>query len=127
MNSAGVWTEEEKSLENQIFYGIPNMNGKERHSLLLHQYSVLLHLSKKSLAGYPSYGGEEKDALQSRGELGTRIHQLVKSGQVQVHTPYRISNVEKKEGSLKLNGELKGESYSIEGLDELIVNNENVN
>ncbi len=146
MNSAGVWTEEEKSLENQIFYGIPNMNGKERERFIGKRVAVIggghsaintiLELSelnekrsdikvtwilrKKNVE--EAYGGEEKDALQARGELGTRIHQLVNSGKVQVYTPYRISNVEKKEGSLKLNGELEGESFSIEGLDELIVN-----
>ena len=146
MNSAGVWTEEEKSLENQIFYGIPNMNGKERKRFIRKRVAVIggghsaintiLELSrlnekhsdlkitwilrKKNVE--EAYGGEEKDALQARGELGTRIHQLVNSGKVEMYTPYRISNVEKNEGALKLNGELEGESYSIEGLDELIVN-----
>lgn len=146
MNSAGVWTEEEKSLENQIFYGIPNINGIERERFIGKRVAVIggghsaintiLELSelnekrsdlkitwilrKKNVE--EAYGGEEKDALQARGELGTRIHQLVNSGKVQVYTPYRISNVEKKDGSLKLNGELEGESFSIEGLDELIVN-----
>ncbi|MEK5069651.1 NAD(P)-binding domain-containing protein [Sporosarcina sp. FSL K6-1508] len=149
MNSAGVWTEEEKALENQIFYGIPNMNGKERERFIGKRVAVIggghsaintiLELSelnekrsdlkitwilrKKNVE--EAYGGEEKDALQARGELGTRIHQLVNSGQVQVYTPYRIYNVEKNEGSLKLNGELEGESFSIEGLDELIVNTGN--
>lgn len=146
MNSAGVWTEEEKSLENQIFYGIPNMNGKERERFIGKRVTVIggghsaintiLELSKlnekhsalkitwilRKNSVEEAYGGEEKDALQARGELGTRIHQLVNSGKVQVYTPYRISNVEKNEGSLKLNGELEGESFSVEGLDELIVN-----
>ena len=146
MNSAGVWTEEEKSLNNQIFYGIPNMNGIERERFTGKRVAVIggghsaintiLELSelnekrsdlkitwilrKKNVE--EAYGGEEKDALQARGELGTRIHQLVNSGLVEVYTPYRISGVEKNEGALKLNGELEGESFSIEGLDELIVN-----
>ena len=146
MNSAGVWTEEEKALENQIFYGIPNMNGKERERFIGKRVAVIggghsaintiLELSKlnekrsdlkitwilRKKDVEEAYGGEEKDALQARGELGTRIPQLVKSGLVEVYTPYRISNVEKNEGSLKLNGELEGESFLIEGLDELIVN-----
>lgn len=146
MNSAGVWTEEEKALENQIHYGIPNMNSKERERFIGKQVAVIggghsaintiLELSKlneersdlkitwilRKKDVEEAYGGKEKDALQARGELGTRIHQLVNSGKVQVYTPFRIYNVEKKEGSLKLNGELEGESYSIEGLDELIVN-----
>lgn len=146
MNAAGVWTQEEKALENQIYYGIPNMNGKERERFIGKRVAVIggghsaintiLELSelnekrsdlkitwilrKKNME--EAYGGEEKDALQARGELGTRIHQLVNSGLVEVYTPYRIYNVEKNEEALKLNGELEGESFSIEGLDELIVN-----
>lgn len=146
MNSAGVWTTEEKSFENQIFYGIPNVKGKEYERYVGKRVAVIggghsavntiLELSelnekhpdlnitwilrKKNVE--EAYGGEEKDALQARGELGSRIHQLVNSGRVQVYTPYRIHSVEKNKGSLKLNGELKGESISIEGLDELIVN-----
>ncbi|MBD7907778.1 FAD-dependent oxidoreductase [Sporosarcina gallistercoris] len=146
MNSAGVWTTEEKSFENQIFYGIPNVNGKEYERYVGKRVAVIggghsaintiLELSelnekhpdlnvtwilrKKNVE--EAYGGEEKDALQARGELGLRIHQLVNSGRVQVYTPYRIHSVEKNKGSLKLNGELNGESFSIEGLDELIVN-----
>lgn len=146
MNSTGIWTKEEKSFENQIFYGIPNINGNEYERFIGKRVAVIggghsaintiLELSElnekhsdlkiiwilRKNSVEEAYGGEEKDALQARGELGTRIHQLVNSGRVQVYTPFRIYSVKKNESSLKLNGDLNGESFSINGIDELIVN-----
>ena len=66
--------------------------------------------------------GEEKDALQARGELGSKIHQLVNSGRIIVYTPFYVQNILREVGYLKLSGEFKGESFSIDGVDELIVN-----
>lgn len=146
MNSTGIWTQEERSFENQIFYGIPNINGNEYERFIGKRVAVIggghsaintiLELSElnekhsdlkitwilRKNSVEEAYGGEEKDALQARGELGTRIHQLVNSGRVQIYTPFRIHSVEKNESYLKLNGDLNGESFSINGIDELIVN-----
>lgn len=40
-----------------------------------------------------SIRGEEKDALEARGTLGSHIHQLVDEGIVEVMTPYKIQYV----------------------------------
>ncbi|MGV3489498.1 MAG: NAD(P)-binding domain-containing protein, partial [Tuberibacillus sp.] len=116
-NSGGIWLKEEKSLSNQIFYGIPNVLQEDKNRYLNKRVAVigsghsainvlleLAHLKEE----YPgteilwvlrkeqveeAYGGEERDALEARGDLGSRIHKLVDLGVVQAATPFRIQNV----------------------------------
>ena len=47
---------------------------------------------------------------------------LVKSGRVKVYTPYKVREILMEDDSLKICGDYKGESLSIDGIDELIVN-----
>ena len=37
------------------------------------------------------YGGEDRDELAARGALGTRLHRLVESGVIEVHTSFTIT------------------------------------
>lgn len=146
VHAAGIWTQEETLLNDHIFYGIPDLLGKDRerfngkrvavvgggHSAINsildlaqldkegHQTEILWILRKNKVNDV--YGGEEKDALEARGELGSRIHQLVDEGRVQVYTPYRIERIQKGNGRLTVEGELKGEAFQLGGIDELIVN-----
>lgn len=145
VNADGVWTRGEISLQNNIHYGIPDINGKDRERYIGKRVAVIggghsaintiLELTKINESSSDeiiwilrknnveeAYGGEEKDALQARGELGSKIHQLVNSGRIKVYTPFYVQNILREVSSLKISGEFKGESFSIDGVDELIVN-----
>ncbi|MFD5853310.1 NAD(P)-binding domain-containing protein [Cytobacillus pseudoceanisediminis] len=144
--SSGVWLTEEKSLKEKIFYGIPDILGKEQQRYANKRIAVvggghsainaLLDLAKLK-ESYPeteilwimrrqrvedAYGGEEKDALEARGLLGSRIHNLVDNQQVKVITPFRIQLVKKLEEGIELIGSQNGKQRSLEGIDEIIVN-----
>ncbi|MEQ6353678.1 NAD(P)-binding domain-containing protein [Lysinibacillus sp. M3] len=143
-NSTGVWLQTEKVLANHIEYGIPDIKVNSTkyankkiavigggHSAI----NTLLSLAelkkenpstklvwimrKKSVE--EAYGGEEKDALEARGALGTRIHELVDTGKIEVVTPFYISMV-KKDEKINIVGILNGEQEVLSGFDELIVN-----
>ena len=53
-------------------------------------------MRKKSVE--EAYGGEENDQLEARGALGSRIHQLIDAGQIQVVTPLMIEGLSQKMG-----------------------------
>jgi thioredoxin reductase len=144
LNADGVWTSSEKELQSQIFYGIPDIQGSDRKRFAKKHVAViggghsaintLLDLAELHEPGgkitwilrkakiEDVYGGEADDALAARGELGKRVHELVDSGRVEIHTPFWIENVLNMAGSLVLEGELKGEKHTIKGIDEVIVN-----
>jgi thioredoxin reductase len=142
--SNGLWTTAERKLKDQIFYGIPNVLGDmadryanksvmvigSGHSAinalldlakLKEKYSnTTIHwvLRKSNLARV--YGGQEKDGLPARGELGSRIKRLVESRRINVITPFYISEV-KIEESMIVKGDLNGVETEIRGIDEIIV------
>lgn len=142
LSASGITTKNEQKLQQHIYYGIPALQGKDRnrfagkhvavvgggHSAIntilelaeLPDSKITWILRKNKVED--AYGGEAHDALQARGEMGARMHQLVDSGQVEVFTPYRIYDVNQNGETLTLEGEWKEESQSIEGLDEVIVN-----
>nr|WP_255473427.1 NAD(P)-binding domain-containing protein [Planomicrobium sp. CPCC 101110] len=140
-HSAGVWTRKETASADRIYYRIPDIAGKDRrifdgkrvgvigggHSAI----NTILDLAETTAEitwilrkerVEDAYGGEEKDALEARGQLGSRIHQLVDSGAVKAMAPYRIHAIEKNDSLLTLSGEWNGKPHSIEGLDQLVVN-----
>jgi hypothetical protein len=68
-----------------------------------------------------AYGGEEADALQARGALGSQARRLVEAGIVHVVSPYRIAAIEAgPEGKLKVSGDHAGSERRI-AVDEMIV------
>ncbi|RFU60152.1 NAD(P)-binding domain-containing protein [Bacillus sp. V59.32b] len=145
VNSEGIWTSEEKALNEHIYYGIPNLLGEKNsrykgkriavvgggHSAL----NTLIELAKLKESDpqteliwimrkrnvEEAYGGEGNDQLEARGELGTRIHQLVHSGIVHVITPFHVQQVKSLGDSLLLTGENEGEIRELK-MDEIIVN-----
>ena len=113
-NSNGIMLKEEKSLQSQIFYGVPDVLGKEvvryankRVAVIGGGHSAinsLLELAKLK-ESYPetdiiwilrkqmvqdAYGGEDKDALAARGALGSQIHRMVDAKVITVETPFFI-------------------------------------
>lgn len=144
--SNGIWLNEEMSLSHHIFYGIPDIFGKEKERYANKRAAVvggghsainaLLELAKLK-ESHPdteiiwvmrrkrvedAYGGEEKDALAARGELGSRIHQLVDQKMIKVETPFLIQNLKRSENGIDMIGSQNGEIRTLSGIDEIIVN-----
>lgn len=142
LNASGIWTRQEKALHDRIYYGIADVTGPNRQQYAGKHIAVaggghsaintILELAKlddvkiswilRKTNVQQAYGGEEKDALQARGELGSRIHELVDSGRINVYTPFHVQHVEKMGESISLEGEMKGESFVLSGIDYVIVN-----
>ena len=143
--SNGVWLNSEKQCENHIEYGIPDITksvkryadktvavvggGHSAINTLLEladlqkefpETKLIWILRKKNVED--AYGGEEKDALEARGALGSKIHSLVDSGKVQVYTPFYTMQVKSMNGQMELAGRYEGEMTIIKEIDELIVN-----
>ncbi|WP_439649428.1 NAD(P)-binding domain-containing protein [Lentibacillus daqui] len=148
-NSNGIWLKEEKDIKNQIFYGIPDILGEDKDRYLNKRVAVigsghsainsLLELAKlkeehpateiiwvlRKNSVKEAFGGEELDALEARGALGSRIHNLVDANIFEVVTPFRIQRIHEKEGKIELTGESQGELKTISDIDELVVNTGN--
>ncbi|MGG4492211.1 NAD(P)-binding domain-containing protein [Metabacillus idriensis] len=144
--SNGIWLNEEKSLHPHIFYGIPDILGKEKERYANKRVSVvggghsainaLLELAKlkeshpdteiiwvmRRKSVEDAYGGEEKDALAARGELGSRIHQLVDQKMIKAETPFLIQNLKGSENGIDMIGTQNEEIRTLSGIDEVIVN-----
>lgn len=142
INSDSVWTTGEKNLQDKIYYGIPNLQGALRKRFTNKRIAVvggghsaintLLELTElggetkiywimRKCSVTDAYGGEEKDALQARGALGSRIHRLVDEGKIQVLTPFKIHAVESNNEQVVLTGELENKEHSLL-VDEVIAN-----
>lgn len=142
VNADNIWTKEEKELNQHIAYGIPDINGKDRlkytnkhiavvgggHSAInsilelaiLEDVEISWILRKSRVED--AYGGESLDALPARGQLGSRIHELVDNGKVNVYTPFFIQQISKNENGIRLIGIVNNELKTIEGIDEIIAN-----
>jgi len=144
--ASGILTNEEQSLSANIYYGIPNIQGKDKQRYIGKSIAVvggghsalntLLDLAQLKESNpemnimwimrknrvEEAYGGEANDQLEARGELGTRIHQLVNSEQIQVVTPFRIQKLSRLAEKITISGVYKTESRDLQGIDEIIVN-----
>jgi thioredoxin reductase len=145
MLSNGLWMKTEKNLKDKIYYGIPNVLGdlKEKfanktvmvvgsgHSAinvmlelarLKEQYTdttIYWVLRKSHVSAV--YGGQERDGLPARGELGIRIQKLVESEMINVFTPFHISEVNSAGETMVVKGQLNGEDLEISKIDKIIV------
>ncbi|WP_394188158.1 NAD(P)-binding domain-containing protein [Paenisporosarcina quisquiliarum] len=142
INADHIWTKEEIELNHHISYVIPDIKGKDRstyenkhiavvgggHSAIntilelaeLDDVQISWILRKNRVQ--EAYGGEELDALPARGQLGSRIHQLVDSGRVKVYTPFYIQKVARSENGIQLTGVVRNEEQTIMGIDKIISN-----
>lgn len=144
--ASGVWTKEERSMDQHIVYGIPDLSSDNQtkykgkrtavvgsgHSAL----NTLLDLAQLKEADNnteiywimrkskveEAYGGEANDQLEARGELGSRIHQLVSSGQVTVVTPFKIEQLKQSGKQVQIIGTINNKDMEINGFDQIIVN-----
>ncbi|MFB6367761.1 NAD(P)-binding domain-containing protein [Paenibacillus elgii] len=144
--SEGIWTDSELKIQDKITYGIPNVSGKDRdryagknvlvvgsgHSAI----NALLDLAKlkeqvpetnlywvirKSNIS-EVYGGQENDGLPERGALGSRLKNLVTSGDVEVHSSFLIETFELNSERIAIHGSRNGKSVRIDSIDEVISN-----
>ncbi|MGP1909871.1 FAD-dependent oxidoreductase [Metabacillus sp. JX24] len=143
--SSGIWQSGEKELSGQIYYGIPDIAGKEKERYAKKRTAViggghsavnaLLELAElkethpemdivwvmRKQKAEDAYGGEEKDALAARGALGSRVHQLVDAGVIEVQTPFFIQSMKKSVNGIDIIGTQSGETKQLSGFDEIIV------
>lgn len=143
INADNIWTNTEKDLKDHIYYGIPHIfpsalqkyKGKRvavvggGHSAintilelaqLKDDVKITWIMRKKNVES--AYGGEEKDALAARGELGSKIHQLIDSGKIQVFTPFHIHQLIKTEKGIEIGGEFASKEMVLPPVDEIIAN-----
>lgn len=146
IGSGGVFAEGEAKFGDRIFYGIPDVQGKHQdryknkrvmvvgsgHSAV----NALLDLAEVQ-KNHPStqlfwvlrkkdlsvvYGGQADDDLEARGELGTRIEQLVNSGKLEVFTPFHIFKLSESASGVHITGKHNGQEETILNIDEIIAN-----
>ncbi|MYL54827.1 SidA/IucD/PvdA family monooxygenase [Pontibacillus yanchengensis] len=140
VGAGGIRAEGEEETSNSIRYGIPDVLNTERkryegkkvvivgsgHSAintlldLAELPDTELHwlLRKKDVR--ETYGGMEDDALPGRGALGTKIQELIDSGQVNVHTPMIVRSITQEDQTLTIHGEVNGDETTIEEVDEIV-------
>ncbi|HKI03529.1 MAG TPA: FAD-dependent oxidoreductase [Thermoanaerobaculia bacterium] len=140
LGASGLPAPGERALADHIFYGIPDVLGAHRsryagrrvmvagsgHSA----FNALLDLV--TLAGEAPgteivwavrranlgqvFGGGQNDALAARGELGTRVRNLVESGGVRIATGFRVAELRADEQGVTV----VGEDASLPPVDEII-------
>lgn len=141
--SNGVWLRSEKELASLIDYQIPNMERDEElyknkriavvgsghsaiNSLLnltalkdrFPDTSITWILRKRRVE--EAFGGGSNDELAARGELGLRIAEHVRNGDIQVETPFKITGIRKQNGIT-----LSSEEKTLAPFDRLVVNTGN--
>lgn len=142
--SNGVWLPAEKALKKRIDYHIPNIEANKAlyankkiavigggHSAINSLLNVVALKEKAPTTEITwilrkenvemAYGGETNDELAARGELGSRIRQLVEDGIIQVVTPFLVTSL-KGEEKISIIGTNLGEELILKGFDRLIVN-----
>ncbi|HLO12912.1 MAG TPA: NAD(P)/FAD-dependent oxidoreductase [Pseudoneobacillus sp.] len=143
--SNGLWTKAERNLKDNIHYGIPNVLGElearyanktvmvvgSGHSAinamlelarLKEKYiDTTIHWVLRKSHVSAVYGGQERDGLPARGELGIRIQKLVESEMINVITPFHITEVKSSDKTIVVKGDLNGEESAISEIDEIIV------
>ena len=134
----------ESHLQANIFYGIPDVLGKDKKRYLAKEVAViggghsainaLLELVelKKAVENMhvqwimtkasveDAYGGLGNDELPGRGRVGQRIKELVDAGDVQVITPFFVERMEKRLGQIVIFGQSQQSEETVFA-DEVIV------
>ncbi len=147
LGTGGHFAVGEQAQANRIFYGIPEVFGKDKNRYANQRVLVvggghsainsILDL-RKLVIDYPDteihwvlrkenmtavFGGKEKDSLAARGALGKRIEKLVQTGKIKVYTPFQVTEVQaQKNGRLKIIGQQKDVLQALENIDEVICN-----
>lgn len=142
--SSGVWTNQERVLceMEKIDYGIVNrhadgerLSGK-RVAVVGSGHSAIqsllelnhvkranpltdVHWVVRKTSVEQAYGGETKDALETRGELGVAVRRLVESRQVTIHEGFMVNELRTSENQISLIGI---DGRELHAIDHVIVN-----
>lgn len=145
MGANGLAASGEQELSEVIFYGVPDVLGRDRgryagkktlvvgggHSAV----NALLDLAElacdepataivwalRSKDTTRVLGGGEADGLPARGELGLRLKALLDAGRLQVAAGMRIERVSDSAGSLIVEGwDGEGRHVALQAIDEII-------
>jgi thioredoxin reductase len=146
IGSGGTFAVGEQENSARIFYGIPDIPGihaaryKNKsivvvgsgHSsintilelnALKHQYpDTQIHWVLRKSSIQDVYGGQEKDALEARGALGSKIKQLVNEDSISVYTPFHIHQIVNTDDYLSVIGLQNKYQQVLTGIDEIISN-----
>jgi hypothetical protein len=141
LGSGGLPAAGERELDARIFYGIPDVRGRQRgryagrrvlvvgtgHSA----FNILLDLvwlKTEEPATHITwairrreigllFGGGEKDELPARGSLGSKLRQLVELGVVDLETGFRTTHLDQADDEVRVTGD----DRSISPVHEIIV------
>ena len=144
IGSGGIMAQGETEARDKIFYGIPDVLGRDKaryagkrvlvvgsghsaiNSLLdLHRLKeefleteVIWALRRTQMQAV--YGGEANDALPARGALGSHIRQIVDRGDIRVVAPFHVQTITMAGGNLSISGMLDEKQTTISDIDEII-------
>jgi thioredoxin reductase len=143
LGSGGFYATGEIENRDKIFYGIPDILGRDADRYKNKQVLVvgsghsaiqaLLELDKLKTK-YPEseahwilrkdlnrvYGGKDQDALAARGALGTQAEKLVMEDKINVYTPFQIQQIVRRDGKLDIIGYQGEEKRVLPSIDEII-------
>jgi thioredoxin reductase len=146
VGSGGVYASGEIENREKIYYGIPDI--LKEHADRYRDNSILVvgsgHSSINAILEldklkeqYPNteihwvlrkqnirdvYGGQEKDALAARGELGLKIERMINEERVNVYTPFQIQQIIKNDERLSVIGYKGDRKFVLPSIDEIICN-----
>jgi thioredoxin reductase len=143
LGSGGFYAIGEIENRANIFYGIPDILGRDVDRYKNKQVLVvgsghssiqaLLELDKLK-AKYPDtephwiirkdldkvYGGKGQDALAARGALGSQAEKLVTEDKINVYTPFQIQQIVRRDAKLDIIGYQGEEKRILPSIDEII-------
>lgn len=129
LGANGVPALGERKLRDQIYYGIPDVLGQLRSRYANRKvlvvgsghsaFNAIIDLTKLAEAEQDTeiiwavrrasvgqmFGGGDADALSARGELGTRVQNLVKRGMLRFVTNFRVSELHATHGQIEVSDE----------------------
>jgi thioredoxin reductase len=146
LGAGGLFALGELENATQIYYGIPDVTGRDKeryknkstlvvgggHSAIntilelnnlkeeFPETQIHWVLRKDKISDI--YGGQTADALEARGDLGTRIETLINKDRVSVYTPFQLEEIQNTNGTLTLTGSQSGTRKALIGIEEIISN-----
>lgn len=141
VGSSGVFAEGERKLKENIFYGIPDVFGRDRARFSNKRVTVvgsghsaanalleLVALSETETATQITwvirstnlqkvFGGGSNDKLPARGRLGTRLRELAETGQIKLVSGFKIAQIESSNEGIIIKSEF---GQRLEPADEII-------
>ena len=146
IGSGGFFAIGEKVNTSKIFYGIPDIKGREKyryknksvlvvgsgHSAIntileldnlkeeFPETQITWILRKDKISAI--YSTQNADTLEARGALSVRIETLINKNRVSVYTPFQIQEIQNTDNSLTLIGYHFNTKKGISGIDEIVSN-----